>query len=93
MTMNFGQTLGGSEGRGGLACCSPWGREESDMTWRLIHSKMYLGQYYYRSGAVRFLVRRIRRCRTLTGLLTGDADLNPSVMTLSARSLQRNHSP
>ena len=93
MTMNFGQTLGGGEGRGGLACCSPWGREESDTTWRLNHSKMYFGQYYYRSGAVRFLVRRIRRCRTLTGLLTGDADLNPSVMTLSARSLQRNHSP
>ena len=26
------QTLGDSEGRGNLACCSPWGRKESDMT-------------------------------------------------------------
>ena len=26
-----GQTLGDSEGQGGLACCSPWGRKESVM--------------------------------------------------------------
>ena len=28
----FGQTLGISEGQGSLACCSPWGSKESDMT-------------------------------------------------------------
>ena len=28
----FGQILGDSEGQGGLACCSPWGHEESDTT-------------------------------------------------------------
>ena len=28
----FEQTLGSSEGQGGLACCSPWGHRESDMT-------------------------------------------------------------
>ena len=28
----FEQTLGNGEGRGGLAGCSPWGHEESDMT-------------------------------------------------------------
>ena len=27
----FGETLGASDGQGGLACCSPWGRKESDM--------------------------------------------------------------
>ena len=26
----FEQTLGDSEGQGSLACCSPWGHEESD---------------------------------------------------------------
>ena len=26
------QTLGDSEGQGGLACCSPWGHKKSDMT-------------------------------------------------------------
>ena len=26
------QTLGDGEGQGGLACGSPWGRKESDMT-------------------------------------------------------------
>ena len=28
----FEQTLGDSEGRGGLVCCSPWGCKEVDMT-------------------------------------------------------------
>ena len=27
----FEQTLGDGEGQGGLTCCSPWGRKESDM--------------------------------------------------------------
>ena len=26
------QTLGDSEGQGSLACCSPWGHKELDMT-------------------------------------------------------------
>ena len=29
------QTLGGSEEQGSLACCSPWGREESEKTEQL----------------------------------------------------------
>ena len=28
----FEQAPGDSEGQGGLACCSPWGRKELDMT-------------------------------------------------------------
>ena len=28
----FEQTPGDSEGQGSLACCSSWGRKESDMT-------------------------------------------------------------
>ena len=31
----FEQALGVSDGQGGLACCSPWGRKESDTTGRL----------------------------------------------------------
>ena len=31
----LGQTLRDGEGQGSLACCSPWGFEELDMTWRL----------------------------------------------------------
>ena len=34
----LGQTLGDSEGQGGLACCSPWGHKEQDMTGRLNNS-------------------------------------------------------
>ena len=31
----FQQTLGNGEGQGSLACCSPWGHQESDRTERL----------------------------------------------------------
>ena len=31
----FEQALGVGDGQGGLECCSPWGRKESDMTERL----------------------------------------------------------
>ena len=31
----FGGTLGVGDGQGGLACCSSWGRKESDTTERL----------------------------------------------------------
>ena len=31
----FEQTLGNSEGQGSLACCSPWGCKESEMTEQL----------------------------------------------------------
>ena len=30
----FQQALGDSEGRGSLACCSPWGHKELDKTYR-----------------------------------------------------------
>ena len=31
----FEQALGDADGQGSLACCSPWGRKESDATERL----------------------------------------------------------
>ena len=31
----FGQALGVGDGQGGLACCSPWGHKESDVTEQL----------------------------------------------------------
>ena len=31
----FEQALGGGDGQGSLACCSPWGCKESDTTERL----------------------------------------------------------
>ena len=35
----FEQALGDGEGQGSLACCSPWGHEESDTTERLNKAK------------------------------------------------------
>ena len=32
MDIGFGWTPGVGDGQGGLACCSPWGLKESDMT-------------------------------------------------------------
>ena len=31
----FEEAVGVGDGQGGLACCSPWGRGESDMTEQL----------------------------------------------------------
>ena len=33
--LEFRKTLGVGDGQGGLACCSPWGHKESDMTEQL----------------------------------------------------------
>ena len=35
----FEQTPGDSEGQGSLACCSPWGCKQLDMTELLNHNK------------------------------------------------------
>ena len=35
-----GQTSGDGEGRGSLACCSPWGHKELDMTWWVNNSSL-----------------------------------------------------
>ena len=37
----FEQALGGGEGQRNLACCSPWGHKELDMTERLNNNKSY----------------------------------------------------
>ena len=36
-----GQVLGDGEGQGNLACCSPWGLNESDMTEQLKNNKAH----------------------------------------------------
>ena len=41
----FGWTLGVSDGQGVLACCSPWGYKESDMTEQLNWTGQYLINY------------------------------------------------
>ena len=33
--LELGQTLGDGDGQRGLACCSPWGHEESNVTGQL----------------------------------------------------------
>ena len=35
LSNEFEQTPGVGDGQGSLACCSPWGRKELDMTDRL----------------------------------------------------------
>ena len=36
----FEQNPGDGERQGSLACCSPWGRKELDMTEQLNHNKL-----------------------------------------------------
>ena len=38
----FEQTPGDSEGQGSLACCSPWGRKESDTSEQLNNNTFQL---------------------------------------------------
>ena len=38
----FEQALGDGHGQGGLACCSLWGRKESDRTERLSNNHLYV---------------------------------------------------
>ena len=38
----FEQAPGDSEGQGSLACCNPWGHEESDTTWQLNNNEKLL---------------------------------------------------
>ena len=40
------QTLGDGEGQGSLACCSPRGHKESDMTERLNNNRAILSFIY-----------------------------------------------
>ena len=41
----FEQALGVGDGQGSLACCSPWGRKESDMAERLNNKKNLRKKY------------------------------------------------
>ena len=43
------QTLGDNEGQGSLACCSPWGHKESDMSKGLNNNKYILLNLIYLS--------------------------------------------
>ena len=45
----FEQVLGDDEGQGGLMCCSPWGRKESDMTGQQKNNKEMNFQMYHPS--------------------------------------------
>ena len=40
MDMSFEQAPGDGEGQGSLACCSPWGYKESDITERLNNNEI-----------------------------------------------------
>ena len=43
----FEQTLGVGDGRGSLACCSPWGHKEADTSERLNWTESYKGNWKY----------------------------------------------
>ena len=45
----LGQTLGDGEGQGGLACYSPWGRRELDMTGQLSNNNNFICWWFLTS--------------------------------------------
>ena len=46
----FEQAPGVGEGQGSLACCSPWGRKELDMTERLKWTQLRYSHYWFVSS-------------------------------------------
>ena len=48
----FEQTPGDGEGQGSLACCSPWGCKEWDMTWGLNNYPDLTVRNYLLSGII-----------------------------------------
>ena len=46
MDMSLSKLPGNGEGQGSLACCSPWGRKESDTTEQLNHNNSYTKPIY-----------------------------------------------
>ena len=50
----FGSTPGGGDGQGGLACCSPWGCKELDMTEQLNNNHLQTWYQAYRGSVLRF---------------------------------------
>ena len=53
----FEQAPGVGDGQGSLACCSPWGRKESNMTEQLNHTNVFTRTSFLESKCVSF--RRI----------------------------------
>ena len=69
------QTLGNSEGQGNLACCSPWGCKESDMTlWLNSNNNKPLLRRYPVPGSVLILLHvdlfRVHNIIVNTGIQT-----------------------
>ena len=59
---DFEQTLGHSEGQGGLACCSPWGYKESENFWadEWCHWSCTLGSAFGSETVVRKLLHKFK---------------------------------
>ena len=79
------QTLGESEGQGSLACCSPWGHIESNMTEQL--NSMLTSQLMLTAINVWFLTKEIHSLRRLP-LASQDHLLHQSPHTCKAMNLE-----
>ena len=44
----FEQAQGAGEGQGNIACCSPWGQKEQDMTEQLNNKKVVKEKYRFK---------------------------------------------
>ena len=63
----FGQALGVGDGQGSLACCSPWGLKESDMTEPLNwteHQKISEVQLFWSVNQLKVLTQGEKRAST-----------------------------
>ena len=86
----FEQTPGDGKGQGSLACFSPWGHKESDMTWRLIWSQglcLSTLEPPHPCGVSCSVLRYWMACRTMTEHRDSACPVSNPSLTTSVNSL------
>ena len=63
----FEQVMGVGDGQGGLACCSPWGRQESDTTERLSWTELRMESDFPGGAVVKNLPASARDASSILG--------------------------
>ena len=61
----LGSTLEDGEGHGGLACCSPWGRKELDMTQELNNNNLFSAGLMGITAQIKMEKLQIRNARAI----------------------------
>ena len=79
----FEQTLGVGDGQGSLACCSPWGRKESNATEQLNWTESFLREELFSVSKRKSYITNDRLCLMYRDTISG----NLAILTLLKTTL------